>query len=143
MRQSVNKLGVFSLSLLALPLVACAAADGSQSTPRAMHSDTAPQAFPANSHAQTFDYEYTMKPVTIDGHTIIAKHLTDGSRWALLDGSWYDIDFSPHVVPIIAGRELTPPDRAPLSKKDPESKAHRQYEIDLDYYNASVALRAL
>lgn len=143
MKIAVKKTSVLSVILFALPIAACAAAAGAQSTPMAMHSDNSSRSISTNSHAISFDYEYKLKPITIDDHTIIAKHLGDDSRWALLNGNWYDIDLSPHVVPIIANRELIQPDGSHLAKKEPGSKAHRQYEIDMDYYNASLALRAL
>ena len=142
MPHAATKIGLALMPFLALPIAACAAVDDDQAAATPLTADRAVFANPANTHAQTFEYGYTLKPITEAGYTIIAKYLTDGSRWAAFEGNWYNIDAAPQIVPLIATSALHNPDADYAKTPTPGTKAYRQYEIDLDYYAASLKLRA-
>ncbi len=83
---------------------------------------------------------YRFEPLTKDGKTFTVKLADNGTRWASLNGTWYDVDKNDWVVAKLPDVPEAP--KAPNAEKVKSSSIFKdkvsQYKVDLDYYIASL-----
>ena len=83
---------------------------------------------------------YRFEPLTKDGKTFTVKLADNGTRWASLNGNWYDVDKNDWVVAKLPAVPAAP--KAPSAEKLKTATIFKdtinQYKVDLDYYIASL-----
>lgn len=90
------------------------------------------------SHPSGADGNYRFEQISVDGKTVTAKIADDGTRWINVDGIWYDVDRNTHMI-----NKLPAVPAAPKFPKATSGPDFNQYQVDLDYYIASLTYAEL
>lgn len=104
------------------------------------------------SHSAAHNESYHFETITIDNRGITIKKVADGSRWVLVDDSWFDIDNTPGIVKQVSSLPSPPQPPSPgwcescelagkhtyIDMKDFQAKM-KQYQINMEYYAADMA----
>ncbi len=105
-----------------------------------------------DNFSKAHNESYHFETIQIDNRGITIKKAADGSRWVLVDNSWYDIDRTPHIVDQVSSLPTPPQPPSPgwcescelagkhsyIDMKDFHAKMD-QYQINMEYYAADMA----
>lgn len=89
---------------------------------------------------------YRFESISVNDKIFTAKIADDGSRWINVDGSWYDVDTRPDMIPALPDVPVAPqpptlkinPDLSPEVQSWINDSKMDQYKIDVDYFLASA-----